>query len=497
MALTVHTSATIHGITYNQGNSFVCAYAGKGNGGSEGDAAGAAALTVGKTYYFLGYITADDSGSNVVYPYRIGSSSSTSSAIGYYKAEVFPYAKYTIKYNANGGTGAPSSQTKTYGTNLTLSSTKPTRTGYTFKGWALSQADANNGTWYYQAGGTCGKNENLTLYAVWDANSYTYNVIYKSSSGNQLGTSTVVHDFGTTNTVSPKSFTGYANPSSQSVKWDSTSAKTITFTYTPYKLTVNYRNNYADYCTYQGESVNVSSTSNNILVHTQEFLYDKSYSSALSNVQNPDYLYLSRTGYTPTGFWGTTTSGGKLVDEDADYSTGQALAQALEKDISSGNVTVDVYPQWQINTYTIEYDSNGGYGSMDVQSINWQETFVLLDNQFIREGYKFVGWNAYRNDDDTWYVNGQGWITEDEILANGYTKKLYDNQCELIFDNSWVNENEEARLYTMYAVWEISGVVYIDNGSTLEPYLTYIDNGSEWELYLAYVDNGIKWTIIS
>ncbi len=34
---------------------------------------------------------------------------------------------YTIKYNANGGTGAPANQTKTHGTILTLSGTKPTR----------------------------------------------------------------------------------------------------------------------------------------------------------------------------------------------------------------------------------------------------------------------------------------------------------------------------------------------------------------------------------
>lgn len=38
---------------------------------------------------------------------------------------------YTVSYNANGGTGAPSSQTKTYGVTLTLSSTKPTRANST------------------------------------------------------------------------------------------------------------------------------------------------------------------------------------------------------------------------------------------------------------------------------------------------------------------------------------------------------------------------------
>ena len=47
---------------------------------------------------------------------------------------------YTISYNANGGSGAPSSQTKLHGTTLTLSSVKPTRTGYAFLGWSTSSS---------------------------------------------------------------------------------------------------------------------------------------------------------------------------------------------------------------------------------------------------------------------------------------------------------------------------------------------------------------------
>jgi hypothetical protein len=42
---------------------------------------------------------------------------------------------YNITYNANGGSGEPSAQLKKNGTDLTLSSTKPTRTGYTFQNW--------------------------------------------------------------------------------------------------------------------------------------------------------------------------------------------------------------------------------------------------------------------------------------------------------------------------------------------------------------------------
>ena len=71
---------------------------------------------------------------------------------------------FTVSYNANGGTGAPASQTKTYGVNLTLSSTIPTRAGYAFKGWATS----STGTVAYQAGGTYSANSAVTLYAVWE-----------------------------------------------------------------------------------------------------------------------------------------------------------------------------------------------------------------------------------------------------------------------------------------------------------------------------------------
>lgn len=46
----------------------------------------------------------------------------------------FTNQRYTVIYNALGGRGAPPSQEKVYGTNLTLSTTTPTKPGYTFNG---------------------------------------------------------------------------------------------------------------------------------------------------------------------------------------------------------------------------------------------------------------------------------------------------------------------------------------------------------------------------
>lgn len=102
-----------------------------------------------------------------------GGTKSTSGSI-----EVAAKPSYTISYNANGGSGAPSSQTKWYGANLTLSSSKPTRTGYSFLGWSTSSS-ATSAT--YAPSGTYSANASATLYAVWKANTYT--VKYNANGG--------------------------------------------------------------------------------------------------------------------------------------------------------------------------------------------------------------------------------------------------------------------------------------------------------------------------
>ncbi len=82
-------------------------------------------------------------------------------------------APYSITYNANGGSGAPSSRGVYYGISYNLSSTRPTRTGYTFLGWSASST-ATTAT--YQPGDSVTISGNLALYAVWVKNSYTLTI---------------------------------------------------------------------------------------------------------------------------------------------------------------------------------------------------------------------------------------------------------------------------------------------------------------------------------
>lgn len=95
---------------------------------------------------------------------------------------------YTISYNANGGSGAPGSQTKWAGTNITLSSTKPTRTGYSFLNWLSS---AQNTT--FNPGATYSYDASTTMKAQWKANTYT--VSYNANGGSGAPSSqTKTHD---------------------------------------------------------------------------------------------------------------------------------------------------------------------------------------------------------------------------------------------------------------------------------------------------------------
>ncbi len=82
------------------------------------------------------------------------------------RISVPPLPSHTVSYNANGGSGAPGSQTKWWGEFLTLSNTRPTRANHTFLGWATSA----NGAVAYQPGGRFGSDNNVTLYAKWKLN---------------------------------------------------------------------------------------------------------------------------------------------------------------------------------------------------------------------------------------------------------------------------------------------------------------------------------------
>ena len=157
-------------------------------------------------YTFGGYYTGTD-GSGTQYYNASGASvrnwDRTSNTTLYAK---WTLNTYSVSYNANGGSGAPSSQTKTHGTNLTLRDKGSlSRTGYTTDGWATSAG----GNKAYNFGGTYSNNAAITLYAHWNAN--TYKVKFNGNGSTSGSMSDQNFTYGTAQNLTANGFsrTGY------------------------------------------------------------------------------------------------------------------------------------------------------------------------------------------------------------------------------------------------------------------------------------------------
>ena len=239
---------------------------------------------------------------------------------------------YTISYNANGGSGAPGSQTKTHGTDLKLSSTKPTRSGYTFVNWnTKSDGSGTN----YASGATYNTNANITLYAIWKTN---------SSGG----------DTTTKYTVSYNANGGSGTPSNQT--------KT------------------------QGTNLVLSST-------------------------KP-----TRSGYTFVN-WNTKGDGtGKSYAPGATYSTDANLTlYAIWKTNASGGPVT--------KKYTIKFDANGGTGTTKEVVCDYGSKCTLTGNAFTRDGYEFTGWNTKSDGNGVSYRDGA--VVKDLSSVDGSIVTLY------------------------------------------------------------------------
>ncbi len=159
---------------------------------------------------------------------------------------------YTVSYDANGGSGAPTAQKKAQDVTLKLSSTKPTRNGYTFSKW--NTVKGGTGT-NYNAGANYTANANATLYAQWTANTYKVTLDQQNGTG---GSASVTATYGSAMpSATMPARTGYTfggyydqkngagtqyyNANGGSAKnWDKTAATTLYAKWTANQYTITF-----------------------------------------------------------------------------------------------------------------------------------------------------------------------------------------------------------------------------------------------------------------
>ena len=231
--------------------------------------------------------------------------------------------KYTITFDTNGGSEiAPITQD--YGTEITAPD-NPTRKGYTFKGWDKEIPETMPA-------------ENITVKAQWEINQYT--ITFDTNGGSEIAP--ITQDYGT-------EITAPDNPTRKGYTfkgWD----KEIPETMPAGNITVKAQweiNQYTITFDTNGGS--------EIAPITQD------YGTEITAPDNP-----TRKGYTFKGW-----------DKE------------IPETMPAENITVKA--QWEINQYTITFDTNGGSEIAPITQ-DYGTEITAPDNP-TRKGYTFKGWD--------------------------------------------------------------------------------------------------------
>ena len=356
---------------------------------------------------------------------------------------------YTISYNANNGTGAPASQSKSYGVGIKLSTSIPTRTGYTFTGW--NTASDGSGT-AYASGADFTNNANTVLYAQWRINkvyvgfntnggSITKNTdVYVADSNGNIAKngSYKFHSISYGGTLGTSGLTNYNNTKYLYVE-KTGSAVTSGQEWicmsgcTQANKVFNQTDQYAasDFCDASKSDCSV------VLGVNWNDRYTVTYnnnggSGCSSKTVTPGGIYgtmcvPTREGYTfvgwfdsgykdsPLNYYADTYSDLKNAfgtNQDALYNhyleygknEGRRISQYIASDKFTANANQTIYAGWKAG-YLIEYNANGGSGTMNSTLATTGSSVTIKSNGFTKDGYLFEGWTTNSNGTD----DGYGW----------------------------------------------------------------------------------------
>ncbi len=295
---------------------------------------------------------------------------------------------YMISYDANGGTGAPAAQTIDIAKNATISSVKPTRTNYTFLGWATS-ATATKATYSPSASYTAKKS--VTLYAVWKAS--TYVITYNANGGTGAPTAQTatsgreVSLSATKPTRSGFTFKGWAT------KPDATSAQ--------YAAGAKYtgKNNVTLYAVWVKNATPTPTPAPAPAVQKITITYDANGGTGAPVATTGEVGKISLSPVMPT------RAGCSFLGWSTDKTASSASYQPGAK--YSGSTSATLYAVWKQIIIVISYDANGGTGAPASQNANYGQSFTISSTKPTRSGYEFLGWNVDKGAKVASHASGQ------------------------------------------------------------------------------------------
>lgn len=328
---------------------------------------------------------------------------------------VFIVDNYTISYDLNGGTTATSNATS-YTVNDSIILVEPTKEHYDFAGWTgtdLTEPTKN----VVIATGSTGNREYTANYTPVD-----YHITYDNITPEEL----VLMYNPTSYNIETASFT-LRNPETRRdgdgdateifVGWNDsgTISNTVTLPNTSSMGNKNY------VAVWEPVSSTVYTITYNLnggttaTANRTEFTKETE-SFTLVNPTKPGYQF---KGWSGTGLTG---------DENLEVTVAQHTRQNLEFEA-----------HYTPNTYNVIFDGNTGAGTMNSQTLTYDQAANLTANAFTKTGHHFVGWNTVADGSGSAYLDGEeveNLRTEGEITLFAQWEA---NTYEIIFDGNHAN----------------------------------------------------------
>ena len=275
----------------------------------------------------------------------------------------------SLIYNPNGGSGGPGTSLVKTGATVTVSSTEPSRAGYSFSSW---NTEAEGTGTAYAIGATFEMpSAEKELYAIWIGNPYT---VYFNANG---GLGSNLPDSIATKAGNTVEITG-AEP-----------------TRTGYTFSGWYSNPLGSGTAYSGS---ITMPAEDLILYAKwtaisyDLVYDLNGATAGTAIAADSGILdqvmtiatapgdLAKDGHWFAG-WSTQADGA-----GTNYGEGQSLWMPL------GGETL--YAIWVENTYQVSYSANGGTGGPAGYFAASGSYAVLDEGDLAREGYTFEAWST-------------------------------------------------------------------------------------------------------
>ena len=457
---------------------------------------------------------------------------------------------YEVKLDNNGGTGTMTNQSFTYGTSQALSLNTFNKENYKFAGWN-TKADGT-GTSYSNKQSvnnlTTVNNGIVTLYAMWTENE-KYIITYKTGDGENNEDNPLYYQTGQEITLNAPTKTGYKfmgwykdedyNIPINKITSDMHEDITLYAKWQINKVYIKMNMNGGSLSENHGDDIGTSE--NNITVNNSINVYTLNYGSRLDddglyNYNNDNYINIKKNGYIAINEKEWKKLDGTTYNQTISYAASD-FCDAKENDC-----TVELFVNWTVENYHINYDLNGGtVNTANPENYTVETPSITLNNPS-KEGYVFTGWTGTGLENKTKNVTIEHGSTGNRnyvanYSTNNYTIHFDTNGGSEIADidkeygeevlkpanptksgyrfAGWYSDNEFTNSYifttmpnhdiTLYAKWEVItyNITYYLNGGTVNaanpgnytvetPSITLNNPSKEGSVFTGWTGTGLE-----